>query len=37
MTDCKCEKCGCDHHCGKECEQCPNDVCYKCECEHCKQ
>jgi len=36
MTDCKCENCGHEHHCGKECPTCPNDVCYNCKCEHCK-
>ena len=37
MSDCKCKNCGCEHHCGKECESCANDVCHKCECEHCKE
>jgi hypothetical protein len=36
MIECKCVKCGHDHHCGKECEDCPNDVCTGCECECCK-
>jgi len=36
MSDCKCENCGHEHHCGKECEKCANDVCTTCKCEHCK-
>lgn len=36
MSDCKCENCKCDYHCGDECPTCANDVCIKCECEHCK-
>ena len=36
MSDCKCENCGCKHHCGKECKQCVNDVCHTCKCKHCK-
>lgn len=34
--DCKCEKCHCEHHCGKTCDNCTNDVCGDCKCEHCK-
>ena len=33
--DCKCEKCGCDHHCREDCQGCANDVCTGCRCEHC--
>lgn len=36
MSECKCENCKCEHHCGDECPTCKNDVCIKCECEHCK-
>ncbi len=34
--ECKCEKCGHDHHCGEECLDCANDVCTGCSCKHCK-
>lgn len=37
MSDCKCENCHCDSHCGKECPTCRNDVCQKCECEKCTE
>ena len=36
MQDCKCEKCGCGHHCREDCQGCANDVCTGCRCEHCK-
>lgn len=32
----KCEKCGHDSHCNKECKDCVNDVCTGCRCEQCK-
>ena len=28
----KCQRCGHDCHCGTDCEECPNDVCYDCNC-----
>ena len=34
--ECKCEKCGHDCHCDKECLECVNDICTGCKCEHCK-
>ena len=32
----KCEKCGHDSHCNKECKDCVNDVCTGCRCNECK-
>jgi len=29
-----CNKCGHNCHCGKECPDCVNDVCYNCDCEN---
>ncbi len=34
--ECKCEKCGHNCHCDKECPECVNDICTGCKCEHCK-
>ncbi len=34
--ECKCEKCGHNCHCDKECLECANDVCTGCQCRHCK-
>ena len=28
----KCSKCEHDCHCGKDCEECVNDVCHDCNC-----
>lgn len=30
----KCHKCGHKCHCGKECPDCVNDVCYICDCDY---
>jgi len=35
MLESECRNCKCKHHCGKECNQCRNDVCQQCSCEHC--
>ena len=32
----KCHKCGHKCHCGKECPDCVNDVCYVCDCDYVK-
>jgi hypothetical protein len=30
----KCHKCGHDCHCGEDCQDCVNDVCYNCDCDN---
>ena len=34
---CKCENCGHNHHCGRECKDCNNDVCIVCNCDCCSE
>lgn len=33
MSNCTCKNCGHSHHCGRECQECANDVCVKCDCD----
>jgi len=33
----KCGKCGHDCHCGKDCKDCINEVCYDCTCDYTHQ